>query len=157
MDEKNILRLKLPWLWGTDLLCTAGYGPDSGSPYHDDKHNAFYALDFDKPWRGNMMPVVPILAVEKGNIVTIETNPEHPFGCHVVINHGGGYKSLYAHLMGMPDIPDLVRQGQLLGYMGETGHAQGPHLHFQLFFRNLCREKIKRAMPARVHILGVVT
>ena len=52
----------------------------------------------------------------------------------VIINHGGGVSTWYAHLVGK-QIAGLhkgtrVRQGQLIGYMGTTGNATGVHLHF---------------------------
>jgi murein DD-endopeptidase MepM/ murein hydrolase activator NlpD len=56
-----------------------------------------------------------------------------PLGQAVVLQHGDGLQTVYAHLSiivaaeGMP-----VRQGQAIGGVGETGRATGPHLHFEV-------------------------
>ena len=51
----------------------------------------------------------------------------------MVINHGDGYSSLYAHQPSCSvSVGDYVTQGQTIGYVGSTGWANGPHLHFEL-------------------------
>lgn len=58
------------------------------------------------------------------------------FGFHVEIEHAKGRSSTYSHLRGIaPQLQDgrQVRRGQLLGWVGETGLATGPHLHFAMF------------------------
>jgi murein DD-endopeptidase MepM/ murein hydrolase activator NlpD len=54
------------------------------------------------------------------------------YGNVVVIDHGGGFSTLYAHESSLVarDGAD-VGQGQLIGYCGATGDATGPHLHFE--------------------------
>ncbi len=57
------------------------------------------------------------------------------YGNTIVIDHGNGYLSLYAHLMdgGMIQACGVeVYAGQLIGYMGSTGQSTGPHLHFEI-------------------------
>ena len=57
------------------------------------------------------------------------------YGNTIVIDHGNGYLSLYAHLMdgGMIQACGTqVSAGQLIGYMGSTGQSTGPHLHFEI-------------------------
>ena len=53
---------------------------------------------------------------------------------YVIINSGNGYEQLYWHLQKPSHLRkgDRVNEGQLIGYMGMTGHATGPHLHFGL-------------------------
>jgi len=52
----------------------------------------------------------------------------------VVISHPGGYESLYAHVLPIRrvDVGQVVRKGQLIAFMGSTGHSTGTHLHFEL-------------------------
>jgi murein DD-endopeptidase MepM/ murein hydrolase activator NlpD len=55
------------------------------------------------------------------------------YGQHVVINHGFGYESLYAHMSRVAVRPgQKVRRGQIIGYVGNTGTSTGPHLHYEV-------------------------
>ncbi|GAB4219561.1 MAG: hypothetical protein Fur009_6300 [Candidatus Microgenomates bacterium] len=55
------------------------------------------------------------------------------YGCHVIINHGNGYQTLYAHLSRYDvEVGQNVSQGQKLGIMGSTGRSTGTHLHFEI-------------------------
>jgi peptidoglycan hydrolase-like protein with peptidoglycan-binding domain len=57
------------------------------------------------------------------------------WGNLVVVNHGGGVRSLYAHLSRISvRVGRWVEQGQTLGLVGATGDATGPHLHFEVRF-----------------------
>lgn len=55
------------------------------------------------------------------------------YGCHVIIDHGNGYQSLYGHFA-LIDVSagQVVSQGQRLGTMGTTGRSTGIHLHFEI-------------------------
>lgn len=55
------------------------------------------------------------------------------FGNLIVVNHGNGYETFYAHLSGFNVVPgQIVYQGNLIGYSGNTGCSSGPHLHFEI-------------------------
>jgi len=55
------------------------------------------------------------------------------YGNLIIINHGNGWKTYYAHLSAFAiKNGAYVQQGQLIGYMGATGWATGPHLHFEI-------------------------
>jgi murein DD-endopeptidase MepM/ murein hydrolase activator NlpD len=55
------------------------------------------------------------------------------YGHHVVINHGFGYESLYAHMSRVAVRPgEKVKRGQVIGYVGNTGTSTGPHLHYEV-------------------------
>jgi len=57
------------------------------------------------------------------------------YGNYVIIEHQNGYKTLYAHMEYNSitvNVGDIVKQGQVIGYMGKTGTAYGGHLHFEV-------------------------
>ena len=49
------------------------------------------------------------------------------------MDHGGGYTTTYAHMSGVEAyVGQEVAQGDILGYVGNTGYSFGPHLHFEV-------------------------
>lgn len=55
------------------------------------------------------------------------------YGHHVVIQHGFGYETLYAHMSRVAVRPgEKVKRGQVIGYVGNTGTSTGPHLHYEV-------------------------
>ncbi len=74
----------------------------------------------------------PILAAD-GGTVTYSGCLNWGYGCHVIIDHGNGYQTLYAHLSSYSVEPgDFVGQGSQIGIMGSTGRSTGAHLHFEI-------------------------
>ncbi|HYF06337.1 MAG TPA: M23 family metallopeptidase, partial [Acetobacteraceae bacterium] len=73
----------------------------------------------------------PILAVAAGKVTLADEF--FFFGKLIVLDHGHGVNSLYAHLSAM-DVAEgaEVAQGQRIGALGATGRVTGPHLHFSL-------------------------
>jgi murein DD-endopeptidase MepM/ murein hydrolase activator NlpD len=67
------------------------------------------------------------------------------YGNALVIKHDAAYSTLYAHLSRFaPNIRvgSFVEQGQIIGYVGKTGLATGPHLHYEFHVRNFHRDPL---------------
>jgi murein DD-endopeptidase MepM/ murein hydrolase activator NlpD len=73
----------------------------------------------------------PIVAVKDG-IVIYASSSMSGYGNAIVLDHGGGISTLYAHLSEYAVRSGAVRQGQILGYVGCTGNCYGDHLHFEV-------------------------
>ncbi len=72
----------------------------------------------------------PIFAAASGTIIS--AGWLGGYGNLIVIDHGGGLATAYAHLSGFAVSGGSVSQGQTIGYVGCTGHCFGPHLHFEV-------------------------
>ena len=76
---------------------------------------------------------VPYVAPADGVVVLAATSPFTLEGNLLIVDHGGGLNSAFLHSQSLAVREgQAVRQGQLLGYVGATGRATGPHLHWSL-------------------------
>lgn len=74
----------------------------------------------------------PIFATGDG-VVARADNTASGFGNHIVIRHGYGYETLYAHLSKYRARKgQRVKRGDIVGYVGSTGRSEGPHLHYEV-------------------------
>jgi len=74
----------------------------------------------------------PVLAAADGLVVAVQ-HTSVGYGNYVIVAHGSGYFTLYAHLADTQVVDGQhVLRGQLVGHEGATGLATGPHLHFEL-------------------------
>ena len=74
----------------------------------------------------------PILASDTGT-VTYSGCLNWGYGCHIIIDHGNGYQTLYGHMSSLgASAGQTVAQGQSIGRMGSTGRSTGTHLHFEV-------------------------
>ncbi len=86
-----------------------------------------YAID----WNTNSDLGRPALASAPG-VVTRAVSLRGSYGRYVIIDHGDGFTSLYAHLNEIvTTVGAFVDQGELVGYVGTSGNSTGPHLHFE--------------------------
>lgn len=76
----------------------------------------------------------PVTAARDGRVVLAARN-DAVYGQVVLVDHGEGYATLYAHLSTLTVAQgDEVKQGRLIGLAGQTGLATGPHLHFEIHY-----------------------
>lgn len=75
----------------------------------------------------------PGIAAADSGLVSLVEYLRYGYGYHVLIDHGNGLSTLYAHLSDIYVKPgDRVGRGQIIGKMGSTGRSSGIHLHFEV-------------------------
>ena len=74
----------------------------------------------------------PILAADSGRIVEAKYGYNGGYGNTILIDHGNGFQTRYAHMTSLAVIGGYVSKGQVIGYMGSTGRSTGSHLHFEI-------------------------
>ena len=81
----------------------------------------------------SMVVGTPIISAAGGQAVFVGGNPCCSYGSHVILDHGDGYETLYAHLSRFAvSNGEWVAPGQVIGWSGSTGRSTGPHLHFEI-------------------------
>ncbi len=80
----------------------------------------------------------PIFAAAGGVVLTAETHPQ--FGKMVEIDHGNDFVTRYAHASRLLVKPgELVQRGRKIAEVGSTGRSSGPHLHFEVRYRDVAQ------------------
>ena len=109
---------KLGWPVPGYHTISSGYGYRWGSMH--------YGIDIPCPTG------TPVVAAEGGTV--IKAAGASSFGNHVMISHGGGLFTLYAHNSSFAvSVGQRVKRGQTIAYAGSTGFATGPHCHFEVY------------------------
>lgn len=90
----------------------------------------------------------PILATGDGKVDFVGT--KGGYGRTIILSHGGKYTTLYAHMSRFKK--DLkkgqrVKQGQTIGYVGSSGLATGPHLHYEFRINNVHHNPLTVSLP----------
>jgi murein DD-endopeptidase MepM/ murein hydrolase activator NlpD len=84
-------------------------------------------------WTGN-----PVVSADSGYVVEVGGGWSGGYGLHVIVDHGNGYHTLYAHLSSVwVKGGENVTQGQAVGAVGSTGNSTGPHLHFEVRYNGI--------------------
>ena len=123
LDEKRHLRNHTPSIAPVRGWFISGYGnridPFTGQvKMHE-------GLDIAAP------PGTPIVAPADGTIRSVHRSTG--FGLTLVIDHGYGYRTLYGHCQRVKaDVGTRVKRGDIIAYVGTTGKATGPHLHYEV-------------------------
>ena len=115
---------------GTYIWPLPGYSP--GSAYGWRMHPIFHEMRFHAGEDIGAPSGTPILAADSG-VATVIPDNGNGYGNYIMINHGGGRVTLYAHMSAFAISGGAtVTQGQVIGYVGSTGNSTGPHLHFEV-------------------------
>jgi murein DD-endopeptidase MepM/ murein hydrolase activator NlpD len=107
-------------IWPVEGVITSGFGPRWGS-FHP-------GIDIGVP------EGTPIRAAASGTVVLLQSESESGgYGNYTCIDHGGGLSTCYAHQTEFAtSLGASVSQGEVIGYVGNTGFSTGPHLHFEV-------------------------
>lgn len=83
---------------------------------------------------GNGVENKPIIAADGGTVVEVnKSGYGGGYGLYVIIDHGGGYRTVYAHCNFIEvEVGQKVSQGQEIALAGNTGNSYGAHLHFEI-------------------------
>jgi murein DD-endopeptidase MepM/ murein hydrolase activator NlpD len=75
----------------------------------------------------------PIVATADGQVVAVEYD-QAGFGYNVIIRHKHGFYTRYGHMLASSPVHagQRVQQGEIIGYIGNTGLSTGPHLHYEV-------------------------
>ncbi len=118
---------RLAFGWPLRGRLTAPFGPRHGRPHE--------GIDVAAP-RGT-----PVRAAEAGRV--IHAGPLGAYGKLVVVDHGGGFSTVYAHNRRiLVRKGERVEKGQALAEVGATGNATGPHLHFEVRVAKVARDPL---------------
>jgi murein DD-endopeptidase MepM/ murein hydrolase activator NlpD len=79
------------------------------------------------------------------------------YGRVVILDHGHGYTTLYGHMsrFGSEHVGQRIAQGTVIGYVGMTGLATGPHLHYEFRVNGVHRNPLSITMPPPEPLSGV--
>lgn len=84
-------------------------------------------------WTGS-----PVKAADSGYVVVAGGGWNGGYGNHVIVDHGNGFVTLYAHLNSIfVRAGESVSRGQQVGTVGNTGNSTGPHLHFEIRYQGV--------------------
>ena len=126
-EPSDITPSSAGFTWPTSGQITSGFGPRWGRMHQ--------GLDVGAP-TGR-----PITAAKSGKVIVAGWSGG--YGNLVVIDHGGGLSTAYAHQSRIAvKVGDPVTQGGLIGYIGSTGHSTGPHLHFEVRVNGAARDPL---------------
>jgi len=89
----------------------------------------------------------PIFAAGEGRVKF--AGWQNGYGRTVILDHGNGITTLYAHMsrLGSYRVGQRVRQGTTIGYVGMSGLATGPHLHYEFRVGGMHKDPLKVTLP----------
>ena len=123
VDKRNNLAAATPSIWPTHGWLSSGVGARS-DPFTGERE-VHEGLDIPAD-RGS-----PVYATADGEVTA--ASPSGAYGNLVMLDHGYGLETRYGHLSAFKvHAGQTVKRGDVIGLVGATGHATGPHLHYEI-------------------------
>ncbi|QOW22210.1 M23 family metallopeptidase [Novilysobacter avium] len=140
--KKSFIRMPIPYARVTSGFTTARKHPILG------KTRAHQGVDYGAG------SGTPIMAAGDARVQFVGW--KGGYGRTVVLDHGRGYTTLYAHMsrFGKFKVGQRVPQGSVIGYVGSTGLATGPHLHYEFRVNGVHRNPLNVTMPPAEPLKG---
>jgi len=126
VDAKRYATLMdhIPTFWPCSGYVAAGFGWRR-DPVIPGRYEFHEGIDIAAPLG------TPVYAAASGRVVSTGWNGA--YGKTIVIDHGNGLRTVYAHLLKIEvEEGQIVKKGQRIGEVGSTGRSTGPHLHFEV-------------------------
>ncbi len=117
--------------WPVRGIVSQEYGDTKDTGFQNDAYEFHNGIDVAG------QTGIPIRAARDGVIKAVGNNSPYAYGRWIAVDHGNNLTTLYAHLSSQAvKQGSTVKKGQVVGYMGSTGFATGPHLHFTVYASN---------------------
>ena len=119
--------------WPVRGIVSQEYGNTKDTGFQNDAYEFHNGLDIAEDIGTS------IRAPRDGNVQAMGNNSPYAYGKWIAVDHGNNLTTLYAHLSGYASgmkQGSAVKKGQVIGYVGATGFATGPHLHFTVYASN---------------------
>lgn len=121
----DLLTGNLPSLWPVIGPITSPFGAREDPMLSSGEGEFHKGVDISAPYG------TPIRATADGIVVSAAVG--NGYGKEVVLDHGGGVRTIYAHMSGFHvSAGDDVVRGQIIGYVGMTGRSTGAHVHYEV-------------------------
>ncbi|MBQ2823693.1 MAG: peptidoglycan DD-metalloendopeptidase family protein [Oscillospiraceae bacterium] len=116
------------WVWPVPTVRNISDGYGDRYIVEENRYDFHKGIDITKPGCHGE----PIIASAGGEVITAG-NTGNGYGYHVVIDHGNSISTLYGHCSSLNvKVGDIVNQGDVIAYIGNTGYSYGSHLHFEV-------------------------
>ncbi len=129
--NKDVMAERVPAIWPLDRTQLRNHIGAFGYRMHPVLHRVIHhdGVDLSGPTG------LTIVATGNGTVEKVE-NRTTGYGKQVVVDHGFGYKTRYAHLSKYNvTVGQEVKRGEKIGELGNTGRSTGPHLHYEVIHR----------------------
>lgn len=131
--EHVSLTRRIPAIWPIDVRKFTGRISNYGWRTHPILKTRKFHPGFDLSCKNN----TEVIATADGVVRYVRNGWNGGYGNEIVLNHGMGYQTRFAHLnKQLVRVGDVVKRGDKIGLAGSTGRSTGTHLHYEVIYQN---------------------